>query len=148
MNSAFVEKKKIITKTGKVALQVLISRDIYRDLIEIAPLVYGKSRGSISYVVEQALRQYLSLAAHTNTHKLNPKGSVRQVYGQVIEKVKEIMHLDFKPMQVPEKILDLAIMQVRGSDPRTIEKWKAIFERSGLIKTLGGCKPNRVFELL
>jgi len=37
---------------------------------------------------------------------------------------------------------------VRGSDPRTISKWKRIFYRFGLIKYLGGTYPNRIVELI
>jgi hypothetical protein len=51
---------------------------------------------------------------------------VRVVYQQVKEKVKEIMKLDYYPDEIPEKILDLAIAEVRGSDPRTINKWKGL----------------------
>ena len=75
-------------------------------------------------------------------------GSVRLVYNQVIEKVKEITALSYKPDEIPEKILDQAIAEVRGSDPRTIRKWKNIFEKAGLIKFIGGFPPNRIVELL
>jgi hypothetical protein len=67
---------------------------------------------------------------------------------QVKEKVKEILNLDYTPDEVPEKILDQAISEVRGSDPRTINKWKSLFERSKLIKYIGGFPPNRVVELM
>jgi len=49
---------------------------------------------------------------------------------------------------VPEKVLDQAISEVRGSDPRTLKKWKNIFQKSGLIKYIGGLPPNRIVELL
>jgi len=42
----------------------------------------------------------------------------------------------------------LAIAETRGSDPRTIAKWKKLFEKSGLIKYAGGIYPNRIYELL
>jgi hypothetical protein len=39
------------------------------------------------------------------------------VYNQVVEKVMEIMYWDFKPDQVPKKILDQAIAEVRAQTP-------------------------------
>jgi len=143
--------KRIITKDGKVELHVLIPEDLYRQLVEIAPLYYGKGRGGMSYIVEEALRQFLTPRLHTQTYtqtvsRINPKGSIRSVYYRVKEKIKEIM--GFVPFEVPEKTLTIAISEVRGSDPRTIEKWLNIFEKSGLIKYVSGFKPNRVFELI
>jgi hypothetical protein len=138
--------KKQVPK-GKVQINPLISEELYKLLLEVAPSWYGKNRGAISHVVEEALRQYLLPRAHTNSTQ-NPRLGVRSIYNQVIEKIKEIMHWDFKPDQVPEKILDRAIAETRGSDPRTINKWKAAFQRAGLIKFIGGFPPNRVVELL
>jgi len=127
----------------------LIDEELYKLLIETAPGIYGQSRyrGALSYIVEEALRHYLLPLAHTKSTQ-NPRLGIRSVYNQVVEKIKEIMHWDFKPDQVPEKILDQAISEVRGSDPRTLEKWKAVFQKSGLIKYLGGFPPNRIVELL
>ena len=135
---------------SKKHLHVMIDEDLYRLLIEIAPGVYGQSRyrGAISYIVEEALRRYLSPLQHTASTQRNPKPTIRQAYGQVVEKIKEIEHLSFKPMEVSEKILDQAISEVRGSDPRTVRKWKDLFQRSGLIKFIGGYPPNRIVELL
>jgi hypothetical protein len=132
---------------GKVQVNVLISEDLYRQLIEVAPAWYGRSKGAISAMVEEALRRYLTPLAHTKSTQ-NPKHGIRHTYGQVVEKIKEIMHYNFKPSEVPERILDLAISEVRGSDPRTVAKWKNAFLKSGLIKFIGGYPPNRVVELL
>lgn len=133
----------------KVQLNVLISKEVYEKLIKVAPLIYGekKYRGAISYVVEQALKHYLAPRLHTQT-PANPPGRIRLLYSQIIEKIKEIQHFDFKPDEIPEKILDLAIAEVKGGDPRTIAKWKKQLQRFGLIKPIRGTYPNRIFELL
>jgi hypothetical protein len=137
------------TPRNKKHLHVLIDEDIYKLLVETAPGIYGqgKYRGALSYVVEEALKHYLLPRAHTNSTQ-NPRLSVRSIYNQVVEKIKEIMHYDFKPTEITEKTLDQAISEVRGSDPRTIRKWKNVFQKSGLIKFIGGSPPNRVVELL
>lgn len=129
---------------------MLIDEEIYKLLIETAPAIYGQSRyrGAVSYVVEEALRQYLLPRAHTKSTQNNPKRGVKYVYGLVKDKIKEIMKLDYTPDEVPEKILDMAIAEVRGSDPRTIRKWKNLFEKSKLIKYLSEYSPNRIVELL
>ena len=138
------------TPKGKRHLHVLIDEELYKLLIETAPGIYGQSRyrGALSYIVEEALRHYLLPLAHTKSTQNNPRLGIRSVYNIVVEKIKEIMHYEFKPDQVPEKILDQAISEVRGSDPRTLRKWKNIFQKSGLIKYLGGFPPNRIVELL
>jgi hypothetical protein len=134
---------------GKARLEVLISKELYETVLSVAPAWYGKGKGGISALVEDALKFYFNLKAHTkDTQKPNPSRSVRAVYQQVKDKVKEILKLDYYPDEVPEKILDLAIAETRGSDPRTVNKWKSVFEKAGLIKYLGGFKPNRVVELL
>jgi hypothetical protein len=131
---------------GKKPLTILISEDLYKQLIDVAVTWYGKTHGALSAYVEYVLRQALEL--HTQKHTKNPRGSVRIVYEEVVQKVKEILKTSIKPDEIPEKILNQAIAEVRGSDPRTIEKWKTLFEKSGLIKFIGGAKPNRVVELL
>jgi hypothetical protein len=134
---------------GKKLLQAYIDENLYKQIIEIAPIIYGRYKGAISYVVEDALRQYLKPKTSANTtYTQNPSRSVRQVYKQVIERIKFIENIDFEPEETTEKILDMAIAEVRGSDPRTIRKWKEIFEKSGLIKFVGGFYPNRIVELL
>jgi len=138
--------KKILTKDGKVAIQVLIPMDLYEALLRVGPSIYGMSRGWLSALVEEALRQFLAPRLHTQIHT-NPRYGVLKVWYAIIEKIKEILNTPIKPKEVPEKILNLAISEVRGSDPRTIEKWKKVFQQHGLIKHVGGSPPNRIFEL-
>ncbi|RLG76837.1 MAG: hypothetical protein DRO14_03255 [Thermoprotei archaeon] len=44
---------------GKRVLHVLVSEDVYRKLVEVAPRVYGVARGGMSALVDEALRLYL-----------------------------------------------------------------------------------------
>jgi hypothetical protein len=131
---------------GKKPLTVLISEDLYKQLIDVAVTWYGKTHGALSAYIEYVLQQTLN--QHTQKHTKNPSRSVREVYEQVVQKIKEITGSRIKPDEVTEKIFDQAIAEVRGSDPRTVEKWKTLFEKSGLIKFIGGSKPNRIVELL
>jgi len=127
---------------GKTQLNIIISDDLYKKLLEIAPAWYGKNRGSFSALVEEALRLWF---AHTNLHT-NPAKSVSIVYSKVVEKVKEKLKMEVKPYEVSEKLLDIAIAEIRGSDPRTVSKWKNAFLKMGLIRILRGREPNRIFE--
>jgi len=136
-------KKKV--PKGKVQLLVYIGEDLYRELISVAPNLYGKHHGAISFVVEDALRRYLNPFVRSNI-KLNPRLSVKQVYEQVCEKIMDILGESKKPHVVGEKILDMAISEVRG--PTVVERWKKFFAQEGLIKFVGGFPPNRSVELL
>ena len=133
---------------GKVELTVFISEDLYRQIIETAPVWYGKHKGAVSAFVEELLKMSLQRYLHTQIAHKNPSRRIREVYNQVLDKLKELLKLNYVPDEVPEKYLDRAIAEVRGSDPRTINKWKNIFEKTGLIKYIGGTYPNRVVELM
>ena len=138
--------KKYTKYNNKRQLKVWISEETYNLLVEYAPEIYGQIHGSLSYVVEEAIKHYLLPYKHTQMHT-NPKLSVRMVYQRVKDRIKEITHNPIV-FEVPEKILDLAISETRGSDPRTISKWKNLFIKQGLVKPVGGMFPNRVFELI
>ena len=129
----------------KVYVHALISRDLYEQLRRVAVNIYGKNHGAISFVVEDALRRYLHPFVHSNI-KLNPRLSVKQVYEQVCEKIMDILGEPEKPHAVGEKVLDMAISEVRG--PTVVERWKKFFAQEGLIKFVGGFPPNRSVELL
>mgnify|MGYP007013817460 CR=1 FL=1 len=128
-------------------MTVYVDKKLYQDLIDFAPRYYGRFKGAISYVVEEALREFLYPRLSTQAHP-NPRPTVRQVYEKVVEKLKEIEQFVFKPKETTEKKLEFAIAEVRGSDPRTVAKWKGLFEKYGLIKFVGGFAPNRRVELL
>jgi hypothetical protein len=62
-----------VSSRGKRQLNVLISEDLYRRLIEVAPrLCGGRYRGALSAIVEEALRYYLDLKTKTPTSTPEP----------------------------------------------------------------------------
>ena len=130
---------------GKMRVEAYIDEKLWRELISIAPQVYGKYRGGISHIIEEALRYYLATRCNTRIHT-NPKLSIRDVFAQVVMRLRD--KYGFTPKEIPEYELDQAIAETRGSDRRTIEKWKSAFEKSGLIKYIGGFKPRRIVELI
>jgi len=130
---------------GKVQVHVLMDRKLDEEVIRLAPQVYGKYRGGVSHIVEEALRYYLGLLRNTQRH-INPKLSIRDVFSQVVMRLRD--RYGFTPKEVPEYELDWAIAETRGFDRRTIDKWKNSFEKSGLIKYIGGYKPKRIVELI
>jgi hypothetical protein len=89
---------------GKRQLLVLISEDLYKLLVEVAPSLYGGSRyrGALSSIVEEALRHYLNLRAHTKSTQ-NPSRSVRLVYQQVKDKVKGDTEAGLLPRRGPRE---------------------------------------------
>jgi len=136
---------------GKKRIEIYISEEIYRKLMEYVSAVAsseGRIRGVLSEVVEAALQEYLApRLQHTKLHT-NPSLRIRKVYGQILQAIASIRGGLPPDGIIHEKILSLAISEVRGSDPRTVEKWINILMRAGLLKIIGGVAPNRVFELV
>jgi hypothetical protein len=143
--SQLKKTKKKLPK-GKVQLLVYINEDLYKELVRVAPVLCGRCHGSISYVVEEALKNYLTPLSEVGDLKVNPRMSVRRVYEQVKAKIREILKQPFTPVLIPEKIFDMAIRETRG--PTVIERWKKFFVQEGLIKFVDGNAPNRTVELL
>lgn len=138
------------SSSDKVNLHVRVSRDIYDMLRRLAPELSGEARykGAMSRVVEEALKYYLYPRAGLGV-KANPRLSVRDVYTQVKRRLADITGIPWWELkEVKEAELDRAIAEVRGSDPRTVEKWKKLFEANGLIKRLGGQPGRRIVELI
>jgi len=136
---------------GKKVLTVLISEDLYRKLMDYVSEVAkseGRLRGLLSMVVEDALRLYLApRTQHAQIHA-NPGYRVRKVYGQILEVLKQMLGALPADGIVHEKILEKAIEEVKGADPRTVSKWINVLLKHGLLKVVGGVPPNRVFELV
>jgi len=141
--------KKIVTKDGKVLLQVLIPKELYEELVRIAPTLYGSTRGALSYVVTEALKHYLAPRLHA-THA-NPPRNLWMKFKRVKKALTEILNIPEDELkECTEKQLEIAISCSIGSDPRTINKYKDLFEKVGLIKNMAPEAPKgkRVFEIL
>lgn len=134
-----------------VGLYVRVDEEIAQKLRE---LVKGR-HGLLSYHVNEALKKYLEKLEQENKQttkkeartvtkytNLKPKPKVKQKPEQIVfEQVKAYLTtqygLDFiqpEPVTIPTDLLEEAIMNVRGSDKRTVEKWIESFYKAGLIK--------------
>jgi len=130
---------------GKCQLHVLIDKSLYKKVIEYAPKLYGKGRGGISAIVEEALKQYFAMLESTltnaqtgsNTVKLiNPYLSVRKEYSKFLEGIKEL--LGFKPHAIKVVTARQVMLHVfaRCKDDRTQNKKLHNWYLAGLIKPL------------
>jgi len=98
-------------------------------------------KGMISHEVSQALGHWIAM--HTDAQKSlinnkpNPTPKVISAYIEIKEyllsKFYEELH---SGSTVVKRHFEEAIMNVRGSDKRTIKKWLKTFRRMGLIKIL------------
>ncbi|MEM2578520.1 MAG: hypothetical protein QXV88_06540, partial [Candidatus Bathyarchaeia archaeon] len=135
------EENRII----KVKVGFFLSKNVIeriRLLIQEKYSEYG--RGLLSYEVEMALRHWLAL--HTKTQNLketkeavkpNPTPKAAIIFAEVKNYLLTHYYMELLPgQQIPRKHLEEAIMAVRGTDPRTIEKWLKTFHKMGLIKPI------------
>jgi len=129
---------------AKEQLKVYIDEGLnkqFRELIMDKYPVYEK--GLLSHEVTQAIKSWIAL--HTSSQNTivnlapNPTPRVASVFIQV----KNYLRLNFYENltvgdEVPKSLFEKSIMAVRGSDPRTIEKWVKAFHKFHLIKPTRG----------
>jgi len=132
---------------GKKALYVYIDEDIYNKLKKYVKLCFDNAHGALSAVVQDAIASFLMhtgidmVSAHT-IHKLaNPRLPRCHVYAQQI-----INYLRDRGCSVTCSVKDLkeAIINTRGSDPRTIRKWMRFLVENGYMKWIA----SRVLEIV
>lgn len=109
----------------------------FRALIQDKYQKYEK--GLLSYEVEMALRHWLSLHTEAQSQLLrkppNPSPKIALIFSEVKNYLLSKFYFELKPgQQVPTVQLREAIMNVRGNDDRTINKWMRSFHKMGLIK--------------
>ena len=124
----------------KVKLQVWINKDVYDQLESLIKAKYSGFRGALSSEVEAALRAWISTHKSTQNelkveNMVNPFPSYYKVFQQCKKFISQRYGIDFDEVhQIPLKMIREAIEFIRGSDPRTVNKWIRIFERQHLIK--------------
>ena len=129
-------------KSDKVQILLWINKNVdtkFRYLIQQKYTNYEK--GLLSYEAEMALRNWIAM--HTNAQKPlispNPIPKVQIAFAQVKEYLTSNHYVELSPgQQINMKHIKEAIMSVRGSDPRTINKWIKVFSKFHLIKPVVG----------
>ena len=144
---------------GKRQLNIILSKSLYEQLVRIAPEYYGKGRGGISRLVEDALKQYIPLLmVHTQKHNgggkvfaVNPRLSVREEYNQFIRTFKRVWlethGTSELPIAVRFKLIDSIIIRAfeRAKDERTRLRKLHNWFLAGLVKPLypEGFRPSK-----
>ena len=125
---------------GKKALTVYIDEELLNKLYSLIHSKYkAMLRGTLSAEVEAAIQAWLALHekdGHTQIHtKPNPFPRYRRVYEEVKEWLFKVERIDITRVnQIPRALMVKAIMAVRGSDKRTVDKWLKVFTQQGMIK--------------
>ena len=126
-------RRKRFNGNDKVHLHVMISRELYTKVKELASRVYDCHRGALSYAVEDALE--LWLAAHTQAHRVNPRTPLRERYNAIIECIE--LELGNVPVTIHQLFVEKCIMECFDiKDPRSVYGWLHRFYQAGLIKPL------------
>jgi len=142
--SAHIHKnthKSVIKKMERIRIHLFISKEILEDFRKLIMWKYERyEKGLLSYEAEMALRAWL--AEHTKAQKsidqrkkANPTPRVIIAFAEVKDYLLRKYYDELLPgQQIPRRHLEEAIINTRGSDPRTIHKWLRVFERMGLVK--------------
>jgi len=136
---------------GRKKVNLFIEERLWDNFKRLAFEKHENFHGALSEELEQALQSWL--AQHTqNTHKqlvinkVNPQPRVFQVFTQVKEFLKEQYGYAslVQGQQVPRKHIIEALISLRGSDYRTVNKWMGLLSKFKLIKWVAG----EVYEVL
>jgi hypothetical protein len=121
----------------------MIDKDTLDKLRELVSVKYeGYEKGLLSMEVEQAIQSWL--AAHKQNTlfpakgmKVNPAPKSALLKHQIYEYLKQARGIDH-PYTISTNFLREAISALRGSDPRTINRWVDELVKFGQIKLLYG----------
>jgi hypothetical protein len=122
---------------------VFIPEDLDRELRKYIALKYKtEEKGLLSCEVELAIRNHIavySMQQDTQITFTRPN----QAFGtsQLMELIKRYfieanLYVDI-PDLIPEKHLDQSIASLRGTDVRTVRKWKKLLVEFGYVKKVG-----------
>jgi hypothetical protein len=138
-------------KDDKVQFKVYLPESLIEKFRTLVALKHQRhERGLLSCEVEQALKQYI--ASYNTQQQYTQKALLRQeqrfsksntqpkVFALKQDIFKYLIdsqqYLD-EPQNITDRQLVGAIGAVRGSDPRTINKWTKLLEQYGYIKRSG-----------
>ena len=136
-----LEEKSSIDE-AKVKVGFYLDKLLLANFRSLIQKKYHKyERGLFSYEAEMALRHWLSLHTNAQTtldpNKPNPTPKVSLIFAQVKNRLLTQWYYELRPgQQISVTHLEKAIMAVRGSDPRTVRKWKRAFHQMGLVKPI------------
>jgi hypothetical protein len=129
------------TAAGRSKIGFFLSDEIiekFRLLVQQKYKSYEK--GLLSHECELALRHWVALHTNTQTEDIvtpNPTPRVALVFARVKKYLLDNFYFELRPgQQIPLAHLEKAIMEVRGTDPRTVRKWLQTFRRMGLAKPI------------
>jgi hypothetical protein len=155
---------------NKRQINPLISVDLYETLLKHVEN-YGKGRGAISAIVEEALRLYFSQtgmtggltgdtrspSTHTHgTRSVNTpydttrESKVMKAFASVLSYIRKLHNYPDTELicEVVETELVNAIRDVIGVDQRTIKKYMKAFQDHKLIKYERGHSPRAFYKVL
>ena len=124
----------------KIKLGVFLPKSLVENFRNLIMQKYNRyEKGLLSYEVEMALRSWLAL--HTKAQKTlevkkpNPTPKVYMYFAEVKDYLLRKYYTElWSGQQIPYKHLEEAIINTRGADKRTVQKWLRIFHTSGLVK--------------
>jgi hypothetical protein len=153
---------------NKRQINPLISIDLYEILLKYVEN-YGKGRGAISHIVEEALRLYFSQmgligdrgSPSTHTHDTRSvttrytttytrESKVMKAFMSVLDYIKKLHNYPDSEIicEVVEAEMVAAIRDTIGVDPRTVKKYMKAFQDHKLIKYESGHSPRASYRVL
>jgi len=135
-------------RSNKIKVGAYIDRDVWDKFRELVKKKYRDYHGMLSYELEEMIKNWIALHTQT-THKesipkVNPEPKVYRVARQIKEYIQNKYGWRSAYQNVHRNLIVEAISAVRGSDPRTIEKWMNEMMRYDILKPIS---PN-IYELV
>lgn len=133
----------------KVQVLVYINKGVRAKIDDYIARCFTSSYGALSYVVEQAILNFIEPGENTNTqiHKKPPRRG-HEAAASILDDLKDRGYT----LQFSLNELKKSIERVRGSDPRTIIKWCKFLDNHGYVKFIGNrilkFGSNRVYPVL
>lgn len=133
----------------KVQVKIYIPKNLDTKFRQFLNEKYEKyQQGTLSLEICEAMQYWLSL--HTNAQKTleqripNPDTKVKLAYHQVKGELLRFYDEIESGKIIPISQFEKAIMETRGSDERTVKKWRKVFDKMGLTKFIN----NAVMEIM